>query len=113
MKIKKINLVKNCIKIIINVKSDVEITSIIENDIYKALCHAFWYEDDIKGLIALDTPISKDSTYWLSNIKSSVLYGENDKILSMDISCTLFDDKSLPDMEAIKKAKYIVNAILN
>ena len=113
MKTKKINIVKNGIEIIIEVKSDVEITSIIENYIYKALCNAFWYEDDIKGLIALDTPISKNSTYWLENISSNVLYGENDKILSMDIKCTLFDNKVLPDMEAIKKAKYIVKAILN
>ena len=113
MKNKKINIVKNGIKIIINVKSDIEITSIIEDYIYKALCNAFWYEDNIKGLIALDTPINKDSTFWLENIEADVLYGENDKILSMDISCTLFDDKILPDMEAIRKAKYIVNAILN
>lgn len=113
MKTQKINLVKNDIEIIIEVKSNIELDSKMKDNIYKALCRAFWYEDDIKGLIALDTPISKDSTYWLSDIKNSVLYGENDKILSMDISCTLFDDKALPDMEAIKKAKYIVNAILN
>lgn len=112
MKTKKINLVKNGIKIIINVKSDVEITSIIENYIYKALCNAFWYEDDIKGLIALDAPISKDSTYWLENIESNICYGENDKILSMEISCTLFDDGKLPDMEAIKEAKTIVKVLL-
>ena len=113
MKTKKIKLVKNGIKITINVKSDIEITSIIEDYIYKALCNAFWYEEDYEGLIALDTPISKDSTYWLENISSNVLYGENDKILSMDINCTLFDNKVLPDMESIKKAKYIVKAILN
>lgn len=101
------------IQVKIIVESNIELDSKIENNIYRALCNAFWYEDDIKGLIALDTPISKDSTYWLENISSNVLYGENDKILSMDISCTLFDDKALPDMEAIKKAKYIANAILN
>ena len=107
-------IIKNYgIEVKINVKTDFELDSEMEDSIYKALCRAFWYEDDIKGLTALDTPISKDSTYWLQNISSNVLYGENDQILSMDISCTLFDDKILPDMEAIRKAKYIVNAILN
>ena len=110
---RKINIVKNGIKIIIDIKSDIEITSIIEDYIYKALCNAFWYEDNIKGLIALDTPINKDSTYWITDIKNIVCYGENDKILSMKISCTLFDNGKLPDMEAIRKTKYIVNAILN
>lgn len=101
------------IQVKIIVKSNIELDSKIEDNIYRALCNAFWYEDDIKGLIALDTPISQDSTYWLENISSNILYGENDKILSMDINCTLFDNKVLPDMEAIKKAKYIVKAILN
>ena len=103
----------NGVELKINVKSDVEITSIIENHIYKALCNAFWYEDDIKGLIALDTPVSKDSTYWLENIENDGLYGENDKILSMEISCTLFDDRKLPDIEAIKKSKILAKALLN
>lgn len=112
MKNKKINLVKNGIKIIINVKTNIETKSDIENYIYKALCGAFWYEDDIKGLIALDTPINKDSTYWIENIAANVLYGENDKILSMEINCTLFDNGKLPDMESIKKSNILAKAII-
>ena len=77
MKTQKINLVKNGIEIIIEVKSDIELDLKMKDDIYKVLCRAFWYEDDIKGLIALDTPISKDSTYWLSDIESNVLYDKS------------------------------------
>ena len=37
---------------------------------------------------------------------------ENDTILSMEINCKLFDDGKLPDMEAIRKTKILVNAII-
>lgn len=103
----------NGIEVKINIKTDVKINEQMEDDIYKALCNAFWYEDDIKGLIALDTPINKDSTFWLENIKADVLYGENDKILSMEINCKMFDNGKLPDMEAIRKSKILAKSIIN
>lgn len=93
------------------VKTNLEINLELEDKIFSAICNAFWFEDDIKGLVAMDCPISKDSTYWLENIVANVVYNEKDIPCEININCKMFDNGKLPDMETINYGKAIAKAI--
>lgn len=102
----------NDVELNINIKTELEITKKVETMIIEAICNdAFWMESDYEGIVAMDMPISPESTYWLSDIKNNVHFKENDIPFKMDIKCILFDNKKLPNMQTIKIAKIYADSI--
>ena len=87
------------------------ITEEFKGKLLKSLADTIWYEDNIKSVVAVDTPV-KDTSLWLTNIENDIVWGENDMPLSMCISCEIFDSGKPYDGVVFKTSKAIVNSVL-